>query len=59
MKSKQEIISEVQELVNEIDIDFYDCVYSCRGLTEEEKEWACDNLGISLIVEHISYEEPE
>lgn len=60
MKTKQEIIDEVQDAFEGFEeLDFSDYVEGCKTLTDEEKEWAMDNLGVSLIVEHITDVEPE
>lgn len=60
MKTKQEIINEVQEAVYGFEgIIFEEYVESCEDLTDEEKEWAVNNLGVSLNVIHITDVEPE
>lgn len=52
MKSKEDIVEIVQnELdVSEEGIDLLEYIFLCDDLTDEEKEWAAGNLGVSITV---------
>jgi len=55
MKTREEIVDIVQENIDANDeyLDFYEYVHGCVDLTEEEKEWADEHLGMHLVVEDI------
>lgn len=55
MKTSREIIDEVQASIDSgfEELDFADYIEACESLTDEEKEWGRDNLGVRVVVEEI------
>lgn len=57
MKTPEEIMSIIQDTMDGWDEhadDFFEYVMGCGDdLTDEEKEWASENLGMRLVVERI------
>jgi hypothetical protein len=50
MKTKQEILDAVQTQLDETfeGVDLQDYIHATPGLTDEELEWACANLGAEV-----------